>query len=36
MRNDLNLLKIMIKNKANIHMNNEGITELVAHKGYVK
>jgi hypothetical protein len=35
-RNDLNLLKMMINNNANIHINNEGITRLVAHKGYIK
>jgi len=36
MRNNLDLLKLMINNNANIHINNEGITRLVAHKGYVE
>jgi ankyrin repeat protein len=35
-RNNLNLLKLMIKYGANININNEGITRLVAHKGYIE
>jgi hypothetical protein len=36
MRNNLDLLKLMINNNANVHINNECITRLVAHKGYIE
>ena len=35
LRNNLDLLKMMINNNADIHINDEGITRLVAHKGYI-
>lgn len=35
-RNDLNLLKMLIRIKADIHINNEGILRSVAHKGYIE
>ncbi len=33
MRNDIKLLKMIIRNNADIHINNEGITRLAAHEG---
>jgi choline kinase len=35
MRNNLDLLKLMIKNNADIHINNDCIVRLVAHEGYI-
>jgi len=36
MRNELSLLKMLINNNADIHINNDGILRLVAHEGYTE